>query len=299
MRIFFLIAIFLINEVTRVLCNEKLFIKWVVDSHIPSQENFIELEQVIPKYLREDVSLVCTWNKLNSENQLIDEANHNTQKSYVYKTSTSFCNLIVLNYNFDTNEQIDFYKPVLKIRSNSGVEEYGINVYALAYLKSFEIIKKEHDGNNSFIDSYKCRAIFIVPYSNIDENLNKKIEDKLNENVAFSFNLVDRKKVIDRINSRNLISKRDTFKHFISITLENESVDVMKSNKVNDIFTCELNLVDEKNRELYYRQFIHEKFDDDNADETNSTNCSDNLKQYFQLLIFLLIFSYELPLKNL
>ena len=275
----------MIQKIRQILCNDRLFIKWVVDSQIPSKENVLELEQAIPKSIRDESSLQCSWNKLNSKNTLIDESNHDTQNNYVYKRLSNYCNLLILNYNFETNEQIDFYKPVLKTRLDS--EDYVNVVYALAYLKSFEIVKKEH---NSVIDKYKCRAIVIVPYSSI-ESLNNKTEESLAQNVGFFFNLMNNKKVLDRINSRNVISKRDT-KHFISITLESDEIDVM--NKVGEIATCELNLFDEKKRELYFKHFIHENFTETyEGDQDDSRNGSENLQPCGKILIFLLILIFK------
>ena len=269
-------------------CSEHLFIKWIIDSQIPSNDNALELELIIPNPLRENKeSYTCKWYK---SDQFIDEAKPETQNYYVYKRTRNACNLLIINHNFESDEQIAFYKPVL----NSNLLEDGELseiVYAVAYLKSFEILRHHHDDNSSSIEKYECIASFILPVSD-NKSLNEKVKDALNDNVYFNVNLEKRRDVIKKISNHDL-NKRNSDR-FISFILKSEIVEVFKTKKDDALFTCELSLNDEKSKQLYFKHFIHEDFNKlDTFDDSNSFTL---FQQNFYYISFLLVFSFKFKL---
>ena len=230
--------------------NEEIFIKWITNTHLPSMDDVLELENVLPNSLSDD--FLCYWYKMSSKRVLIDESDYETQLNYIYKTSRSFCNLLIVNYNFETNEQIDFYKG--NIKSKYLVGESIDVVYALAYLKSFELIA----NGDSLYPNYKCQAVFIFPFSDI---LNEFVKDAIKKNVILRGDFKSTEEILKI--KKTYKSKRETEEEederFLEYTIESDFVDVIKLSE-NEAFTCELQLFDaSKNSSLYYKKFIHEE----------------------------------------
>jgi hypothetical protein len=231
----FKFLIFLIFLVNKNQCNEqkKLIIKWVLNDTLPSIESPIELERLKKNKTKNQE---CIWNKL-SENKHIGE----DDDGFMYKITNSQCSLLIRSLNLSTLSQLDYYKAV-------GDDEI---VYVLAYLKSFEVIKKETSLNSQ---EYTCQAVVTLPDLH---NFNGNIEEALDENVIIDTNVSEKVKVnrqkskmrifFDKILKTLYRTKReDLIKNVLDYTISSEAVEVYKGENSKTVFKCQLKLKDGK-----------------------------------------------------
>ncbi len=245
---------------------EKVILRWIP----PEVPELIELPRILP--IQSDFH--CLWYKL-IENKLIDEQGKTFGDLFIYKTSSKECSLIITQFDPENVQIFDLYTPNIFIGNQKANENEP--VYAIAHLKSFDLIKTEKNSN-SF--EFSCQAVFTLPdasesYDNgITEALLKYLVLEGSETLE-----AEKKKIKGSNRPKRQIGAKD-------FTLQTDKTQVFKNSKSNSRFSCKIELVDENTNDVVYTKTIFE----DIAPVLKEKNCvflrrkSDS----FLILIFVL-----------
>lgn len=145
----------------------KLAIKWVIDDSLPSIQNPILLENPDSKNVYDGKRCKYDWYKVYDKT-IINQ--NQDDKSYEYDEN---CNLLIKSFDLITKTQLDFY------RLDKQDER---NVYALAYLKSFNLTKH---STNKFEYTFSCEAVISVATDGSDDELLTKFQELVESLVEF------------------------------------------------------------------------------------------------------------------
>jgi hypothetical protein len=267
------IFLILLALFTNISCNDsdtkKIILKWIP----PEIPDLIELPRLISVAPTKS-GFKCIWYKL-LENKEIDEQGKTFGDLFIYKTSNNECSLLIPKFDPKSHWYIDFYKPNI-LTTNTQFSNFASNdkepIYALAYLKSFDLIKTTIKTD---VYEFNCKAVFRLPNSN-DESLNEGIRQALEANLLLDgYEKLNEqglkipqapssfRKMVQKIKNILIVkSKRDTSSNSMvndfSITLN--PIEVFKGQNSKNIFMCKMELVDDVSKTIVFSKVISEDF---------------------------------------
>lgn len=188
----------------------------------------------------------------------------------MYSSTHDSTNLYILNYNFQTHDQLAAYEPkIIAVRTNSNddilpeydLDEYNKNreIFTLSYLKSQSILIE--DKKDSPKIEYSCSVIVLLPLNEYQSDLRTEYNNLL-QNYIYIKMIVSSDDDADLLNVKNdhtskrphnhhkvhTVHKRETDnkKTFLEIEIREGPISVYRSLKGSrpDNISCYLKLTD-------------------------------------------------------
>ena len=242
-----LLIYFIYNQLSFVLCVENFYLKWfsnetkfpIIFSHQTSKpDNYI-------------------WYKHYEKNYVdkLVEINENSYKTEI-NSNNGLNTLKILNFNFNTTDQLDHYRLRLKRQIINSEEDSFI--FTLAYLKDFYI--SIHEDRNHL--NATCIAKVSIPLG-VNEDHTLWLSDQIQAIVDLNFDIIDPNSNSDRRRRKREVRRSSSFDRLLmNIKFEGVPIIQYKTSKSMsfDNLKCKLLLTSYDNsliKESIYKFFEH------------------------------------------
>jgi hypothetical protein len=238
-----LVYLIYLTQLSFVFCIENYYLKWfqnetkfpIIFSHQTSKpDNYI-------------------WYK-HFEKTYADKLSDNSYKSEI--NSNNGLNVLkILNFNFNTTDQLDHYRLRLKKQIlNSDEDSF---IFTLAYLKDFYI--SVHEDRNHL--NATCIAKVSIPLG-VNEDHTLWLSDQIQTNVELNFDIIDPNSKVDRRRRKREVRRSSSFDRLLmNIKFEGVPIIQHKSSKTVsfDNLKCKLLLTSYDNSVI--KESIYKFFD--------------------------------------
>jgi hypothetical protein len=238
-----LVYLIYLTQLSFVFCIENYYLKWfqnetkfpIIFSHQTSKpDNYI-------------------WYK-HFEKTYADKLSDNSYKSEI--NSNNGLNVLkILNFNFNTTDQLDHYRLRLKKQIlNSDEDSF---IFTLAYLKDFYI--SVHEDRNHL--NATCIAKVSIPLG-VNEDHTLWLSDQIQTNVELNFDIIDPNSNVDRRRRKREVRRSSSFDRLLmNIKFEGVPIIQHKSSKTVsfDNLKCKLLLTSYDNSVI--KESIYKFFD--------------------------------------